>query len=89
MTSAALVRLSVIAAGIVIAVTGTNRVAAQELFADVRAVVEFQRAADAYAFLAPCWCSSTRTPISLSTSFLRYWRAATCGIDRNDRATLH
>lgn len=51
MTSAALVQTSVIAVGIVLVVTGTHRVAAQDTFADVRAVVEFQRAADAYAFL--------------------------------------
>lgn len=45
-----LVQSLFIAAGIVALAPGTN-VAAQGRFADVRAVVEFQRAADAYAFL--------------------------------------
>jgi hypothetical protein len=39
------------AAGIVAAMAVPSRVAAQETLADVRAVVEFQRAADTYAFL--------------------------------------
>ena len=42
---------SVIAAGVFAAAIGTHRVAAQQPLGDVRAVVEFQRAADAYAFL--------------------------------------
>ena len=44
-------RLSFIAVAIVAGAVRTERVAAQDTFADVRAVVEFQRAADSYAFL--------------------------------------
>lgn len=39
------------AAGLVAAMAVPSRAAAQKTFADVRAVVEFQRTADAYAFL--------------------------------------
>ena len=42
---------SFIAAAIVAVGMGTDRAAAQEAFADVRAIVEFQRAADTYAFM--------------------------------------
>ena len=46
-----LVQPFLLAAGIVAAAMATDRVAAQARSADARSVVEFQRAADAYAFL--------------------------------------
>ena len=46
-----LVTSSVVATALVAAVAGMDHVIAQDTFADTRAVVEFQRAADAYAFL--------------------------------------
>ena len=51
MTPRLVVRSSLIAAAVITAAVGTDRVAAQGTFSDVRAIVEFQRAADAYAFL--------------------------------------
>jgi len=46
-----LVQLSFVALAIVATVARIDRASAQDTFADVRAVVEFQRATDAYAFL--------------------------------------
>lgn len=51
MTIPDLVTSFVVAAAMVGTATGIDRVAAQDTFADTRAVVEFQRAADSYAFL--------------------------------------
>ena len=51
MTVTALVQASFIAFGIVATVTGIDRAVVQATFPDVRAAVEFQRSADAYAFL--------------------------------------
>jgi hypothetical protein len=51
MTVTVLVQSSFIALAIVATVPRSDRVAAQDTFPDIRAVVEFQRAADAYAFL--------------------------------------
>ena len=46
-----LMAAAVIAVAIVGAVAAVDRTMAQEIFADTRAVIEFQRAADAYAFM--------------------------------------
>lgn len=46
-----LVAAAMIAAVIVVGIAAVDRVMAQETFADTRAVIEFQRAADAYAFV--------------------------------------
>lgn len=46
-----LVTSSVVATALVAAVAGIDHVIAQDTFADTRPVVEFQRAADSYAFL--------------------------------------
>ena len=51
MTVTALAQSSFIAFGIVATVAGIDRVVLQATFTDVRAAVEFQRSADAYAFL--------------------------------------
>ena len=51
MTIPALVTSFVVAGALVGTAAGIDRVVAQDMFADTRAVVEFQRAADAYAFL--------------------------------------
>lgn len=51
MTRPALAASTVVAMALVAAVAGMDHVVAQETFADTRAVIEFQRAADAYAFL--------------------------------------
>jgi len=51
MTIPALVTSFVVAAALVGSAAGIEHVVAQDMFADTRAVVEFQRAADSYAFL--------------------------------------
>jgi hypothetical protein len=51
MTGFLVVRSTFIAAGLIAAVMGSTHLMVTQDFADVRAVVEFQRAADAYAFL--------------------------------------
>jgi hypothetical protein len=51
MTTPALVAASIIATALVAGTAAIDRELAQDSFADTRAVVEFQRAADAYAFL--------------------------------------
>ena len=51
MTTPALVAASLMAAGLVAGAAALDHEVAQGTFADTRAVVEFQRAADSYAFL--------------------------------------
>ena len=51
MTIPTLATSCVVAAAMIGTAAGIDRVVAQDMFADTRAVVEFQRAADAYAFL--------------------------------------
>ncbi len=51
MTIPALITSFVVAAAMVGTAAGIDHVVAQDMFADTRAVVEFQRAADSYAFL--------------------------------------
>ena len=51
MTIPALITSFVVAAAMVGTAAGIGHVVAQDMFADTRAVVEFQRAADSYAFL--------------------------------------
>lgn len=51
MTTPALVTASLVATAMVAGAAAIDRHVAQETFADSRAVIEFQRAADAYAFL--------------------------------------
>ena len=51
MRTSDLVASGVLAASMVAGVAAIDRAIAQEMFADSRAVIEFQRAADAYAFV--------------------------------------
>src|SRR5687767_11846278 len=51
MTKAAIAASSMIAACCICAVVTIDQVVAQDMFADTRAIVEFQREADRYAFL--------------------------------------
>lgn len=51
MTTPALVAASLVATALVAGAAAIDREVAQDTFADTRAVVEFQRAADSYAFL--------------------------------------
>ena len=51
MTTPALVTASLMATALVAGAAALDREVAQDTFADTRAVVEFQRAADSYAFL--------------------------------------
>jgi hypothetical protein len=51
MNKVAIVTSSVMAAVFICAVVTIDQVVAQDMFADTRAIAEFQRAADRYAFL--------------------------------------
>lgn len=51
MSKVAIVTSSVIAASLICALVAIEQVLAQDMFADTRAIAEFQRAADRYAFL--------------------------------------